>query len=153
MLTSLIEIAVALAGGGMVALAVKQSRTKGWAGSLQLAAGGFLLMGAAAIGVVGFLAGIVLSPLAWLGVVSLGLAGALFVVGQRLEGRSGGRKGRSVGGDDAKTEPGAVAGKGGAAQPGASAPKAVEKGRKGGEPSIDDEMAEIEEILRRRGIQ
>lgn len=152
MLTSLIEIAVALAGGGMVALAIKQSRTKGWAGSLQLAAGGFLLMGAAAIGIVGFLAGIALNPLAWLGVVSLGLAGVLFVVGQRLEGRGGGRKDRSVSGRDATAEPGVVTGSSGAAQPGASGPKAVEKGRKG-EPSIDDEMAEIEEILRRRGIQ
>ena len=152
-MASLIEIAVALAGGGMVALAIKQARTKGWAGSLQLAAGGFLLIGAAAIGIVGFLAGIVLSPLAWLGVVSLGLAGVLFVVGQRLEGRGGGRKDKAVaGGDDAPAQPGVAGGRSGAGQSGATGPKAVEKGRKG-EPSIDDEMAEIEEILRRRGIQ
>src|SRR5690606_933995 len=142
MLTALIEIAVALGGGGMVALAIKQARTKGWAGSLQLAAGGFLLMGAAAIGVVGFLAGIVLDPLAWLGVVALGLAGILFVGGQRLGGREGGRKKSIAGADEAQAPPKAVSGK----------PKAVEKG-KSAEPSIDDEMAEIEEILRRRGIE
>jgi hypothetical protein len=146
MLTALIEIAVALGGGGMVALAIKQARTKGWAGSLQLAAGGFLLMGAAAIGIVGFLAGIVLNPLAWLGVVSLGIAGALFVAGQRLEGRAGGRKNKPVT-DGEAGEPKAVGGR-----PGAGQPKAVEKGRTS-EPSIDDEMAEIEEILRRRGIE
>lgn len=139
MLTNLIELVVALGGGGMVALAVKQARQKGWAGSLQMAAGGFLLMGAAAIGIVGFLAGLVLNPLAWLGVIALGIAGVLFVAGQRLEGRSAGRKAAEPA-DGTTTK----AVKGGKA-------KAVE-GKKA-QPAVDDDMAEIEEILRRRGIQ
>lgn len=139
MLTNLIELAVALGGGGMVALAVKQARQKGWAGSLQMAAGGFLLIGAAAIGIIGFLAGLVLNPLAWLGIVALGIAGVLFVAGQRLEGRSAGRK--------APDSPDGTATK---AVKGKQA-KAVE-GKKA-QPAVDDDMAEIEEILRRHGIQ
>lgn len=139
MLTNLIELAVALGGGGMVALAVKQARQKGWAGSLQMAAGGFLLIGAAAIGIIGFLAGLVLNPLAWLGIVALGIAGVLFVAGQRLEGRSAGREAADAP-DGTATK--AVRGK---------QAKAVE-GKKA-QPAVDDDMAEIEEILRRHGIQ
>ena len=129
MLQDLISIAVAAGGVGLVALAVRQARSKGWAGSLQLAAGGFLLIGASAIGIVGFLAGIVLSPLAWLGVVALGLAGVLFIAGQRLESRT----------------------------PKAADGQAVERRRQTAveakPPAVDDDMAEIEEILRRHGIQ
>jgi membrane protein implicated in regulation of membrane protease activity len=139
MLTNLIELAVALGGGGMVALAVKQARQKGWAGSLQMAAGGFLLIGAAAIGIIGFLAGLVLNPLAWLGIVALGIAGVLFVAGQRLEGRSAGRKAADAP-DGTATK--AVKGK---------QARAVES--KKAQSAVDDDMAEIEEILRRRGIQ
>lgn len=135
MLSDLIAIAVAVGGGGLVAVAIKQARAKGWAGSLQMAAAGFLLMGAAAIGIVGFLAGIVLNPLAWLGVISLGVAGVLFAVGQRLEGRAA-----------AKGKPAVDSGKQQSAQP-----EAVE-GRKR-ESAIDEDMAEIEEILRRHGIE
>jgi hypothetical protein len=128
-LQDLISIAVAAGGVGLVALAVRQARSKGWAGSLQLAAGGFLLIGASAIGIVGFLAGIVLSPLAWLGVVALGLAGVLFIAGQRLEGRT----------------------------PKADRGQAVERRQQKAvepkPPGADDDMAEIEEILRRHGIQ
>ena len=87
MFEDLISIAVAATGAGMVVLAVKRARSRGTGGALQLAAFGLLLIGAAAMGVVGFVAGIALSPLAWLGIVALALAGVLFVVGQRLEGR------------------------------------------------------------------
>ncbi|MGH8823432.1 MAG: hypothetical protein ACRDVN_03020 [Jiangellaceae bacterium] len=129
MLQDLISIAVAAGGAGLVALAVRRSRSTGWAGSLQLASIGFLLMGASAIGVVGFLAGIVLSPLAWLGVIALAIAGVLFVVGQRLEGR--GRRGGAV---EGKQPPGRAV----AAKPAADA---------------DDDLADIEAILRKHGIQ
>jgi hypothetical protein len=128
-LQDLISIAVAAAGVGLVALAFRQARSKGWAGSLQLAAGGLLLIGASAIGIVGFLAGIAFSPLAWLGVVALGLAGVLFIAGQRLEGRT----------------------------PRADSGQAVERRKQKSveakPPAADDDMAEIEEILRRHGIQ
>jgi hypothetical protein len=128
-LQDLISIAVAAGGVGLVALAIKRARSRGWAGSLQLAAGGFLLIGASAIGIVGFLAGIVLSPLAWLGVVALGLAGVLFIAGQRLEGRT----------------------------PKAADGRAVQRRQQTAvearPAAVDDDMAEIEEILRRHGIQ
>ncbi len=137
MLTDLIEIAVAVGGAGLVALAIKQARAKGWSGSLQMTAAGFLLMGAAAIGVVGFLAGLVLNPLAWLGIIALGIAGVLFAVGQRLEGR--GRQ--------------AVEGEGGRAKPQSKSRGEVESGKGKAGSGVGDDMAEIEEILRRRGIE
>jgi hypothetical protein len=128
-LQDLISIAVAAGGVGLVALAVRQARSRGWAGSLQLAAVGFLLIGASAIGIVGFLAGMVLSPLAWLGVVALGLAGVLFIAGQRLEGRAP------------------------RADRGQAVERRKEKAVEAKPAATDDDMAEIEEILRRHGIQ
>jgi len=132
MLQDLSSIAGAAGGAGLVALAVRRARSTGWAGSLQLASIGFLLLGASAIGVVGFLAGIVLSPLAWLGVIALAIAGVLFIAGQRLEGRQP-KSGRAV---DAKP----------AARP------AVE-GAKPAVPAVDDDLADIEAILKKHGIQ
>jgi hypothetical protein len=129
----LIAIGVAAVGAGLVGLSVRQARSKGWAASLQLAAGGFLLMGASAIGFVEFLAGIVFSPLAWLGVVGLGISGVLFVAGQRLEGRapkSARKQVRSASGGEALP----------------AAPS-----RKSG--AVDDDLADIEAILKKHGIQ
>ncbi len=97
MLQDVISIAIAALGAVLVVLSARRARSKGAAGALQLAALGFLLIGASAVGVVGFVAGIVLSPLAWLGIVSLALAGVLFVVGQRLEGRGSTRQAESTG--------------------------------------------------------
>jgi len=134
-LQDLISIAVAAGGLGLVGLAVRRARTTGWAGSLQLGSIGFLLMGAAAIGIVGFLAGIVFSPLAWLGVVALGVAGVLFMAGQRLEGRAPKGQRKAV----------QAAPAGGALPPAA--------GRKGEAPAVDDDLADIEAILRKHGIQ
>ena len=144
MLTDLIAIAVAVGGGGMIFTAFRQAKTKGWAGSLQMMAGGLLLIGAAAIGIVGFIAGIALNPLKWLGVVAMGLGAAMFVAGQRLEGNRGILRRR----DKADRESSA------ADKPAKPAkPKQVE-GRKSDSAmaGMDEDMAEIEEILRRRGI-
>jgi hypothetical protein len=128
----LIAIAVAAVGAGLVGLSIRRARSRGWAGSLQLAAGGFLLMGASAIGIVGFLAGIVFDPLAWLGVVALGIAGVLFVTGQWLEGRQP-KGGRSV---EAKP----------------ASRRAVERATSA-TPAVDDDLADIEAILKKHGIQ
>ena len=133
MIQDLIAIAVAAVGAGLVGLSIRRARSTGWAASLQLAAGGFLLIGASAIGIVEFLAGIVFDPLAWLGVVALGIAGVLFMTGQRLEGRSpkGARKQvRS-------------------ASAGEALPAAPSKTAAG----ADDDLADIEAILRKHGIQ
>lgn len=135
MFTDAIEIAVAALGLGLVVLSVGQARAKGWAASLQMAAGGFLLMGASAIGIVGFIAGLVLSPVAWIGVGLLAVAGLLFVAGQKLEVPKGAGKPGAVSGPPPK---GAVDG----------APK-----RGGKQSAADPELDDIEAILRRHGIQ
>lgn len=135
MFSDAIEIAVAVVGLGLVVLSVKQARAKGWAGSLQLAASGFLLMGAAAVGVVEFVAGLVFSPLAWAGVGMLALSAVLFMAGQKLEAPSGKRaavpESPSPGGPKPK---------------GQVAPSSKDKNDGG-------EFDEIEDILRRHGIQ
>jgi flagellar biosynthesis component FlhA len=126
MLQDVISIAVAALGAGLLVLSVRRARSTGAAGSLQLAAVGLLLIGAAAIGVVGFLAGIALSPLAWLGIVALALAGVLFVVGQRLEGRK------------SKRQPSTATGA---------------KGEVTAKPAAaDDDFSDIEAILKKHGI-
>ncbi|MFW5898876.1 MAG: hypothetical protein ACOCUN_00250 [Jiangellaceae bacterium] len=147
MLTDLIEIAVAVGGAGLVALAIKQARAKGWSGSLQMTAAGFLLMGASAIGVVGFLASLVLNPLAWLGIIALGIAGVLFAIGQRLEGRD--RK--AIEGGESKPQGTSQSGSQSGAQSGSRGE--VESGKDKAGSGVDADMAEIEEILRRRGIE
>lgn len=141
MLTDLIAIAVAVGGAGMIAAAFRQAKSKGWAGSLQMMAAGLLLIGASAVGVVGLLAGIVLNPLKWLGVVAMGLGAVLFIAGQRLEGKRGvaGRRDQAEG--EASSEKSAK-------------PKAVEgKKQDSAAAGMNDDMAEIEDILRRRGIE
>jgi len=141
-MTEVIEIAVAAVGVGLLVLAVRQGRAKGAAAALQMAAFGFLLAGASAIGIVGFLVGIALSPIGWAGVGFLGLSGLLFFIGQGLEGRGGGKAKKS------KDEPEAVAGGG--------AP-AVEQGK--GKPAGskqsggEEDFSDIEDILRKHGIE
>jgi hypothetical protein len=125
-LQDVISIAIAALGAGLVALSVRRARSRGAAGALQLAALGFLFIGASAVGVVGFVAGIALSPLAWLGIVSLALAGVLFVVGQRLEGRQSTRRTAATG----------------------SAPK----GEVAAKAPAEDDFSDIEAILKKRGI-
>lgn len=139
MFTDAIELTVAVLGLGLVVLSIKQGGTKGWAGSLQMAAGGFLLMGAAAVGMVGFVVGLVFSPLAWIGVGMLAAAGVLFTVGQRLEGSSA--KGGEVT-ESGKKPKGEVA----------PSPKSESKGSSKGSTG-DDELDDIEAILRKHGIE
>jgi hypothetical protein len=122
-----ISIAIAAVGAVLVALSIRRARSKGAAAALQQAAVGFLLVGASAIGIVGFLAGIALSPLAWLGIVSLALAGVLFVVGQRLEGRQPTRRAATTG----RPTKGEVTAKA---------------------PAAEDDFSDIEAILKKHGI-
>ena len=127
MLQDVISIAIAALGAGLLVVSVRRARSKGAAAALQLAAVGFLLMGVSAIGIIGFLAGIALSPLAWLGIVSLALAGVLFVVGQRLEGRQPNRRAATT---DHPTK-GEVTAKA---------------------PADEDDFSDIEAILKKHGI-
>ncbi|RIQ27350.1 hypothetical protein DY240_09770 [Jiangella rhizosphaerae] len=121
-------------------LSVRQARAKGWAASLQMAAGGFLLMGASAIGIVGFVVGLVLSPMAWVGVGMLAAAGLLFAAGQKLEVPKASATADAVG-EAGPAPKGAVD----------AGPR---RGRKQQQSSTGDpELDDIEAILRRHGIQ
>lgn len=139
MLTDAIEIAVAVGGAGTIVLAFRQAKSKGWAGSLQMMAVGLLLIGASAVGIVGFLAGIVLNPLKWLGVVAMGLGAVLFIAGQRLEGKRG-LAGRDKSEDETSSKKSAK-------------PKEVEDKKQDSAAGTDDDMSDIEDILRRHGIE
>ncbi|WP_193609944.1 cellulose synthase [Nocardioides lijunqiniae] len=77
---------------------------------------------------------LVFSPLVWVGIGVAGLAVVLFGAGRALEARSGGGRPRR-----ATTDPEAPT------LPPSGAPAR-------GKPAIDDDMAEIEALLRKRGI-
>jgi hypothetical protein len=79
---------------------------------------------------------LVLSPVVWLGIVLAGVSAVLF-------GVSGALRNRELGSTE-KADPGEVAAQGRKDELGTPTRK--------GEPAIDDEMAEIEAILRKRGI-
>lgn len=82
---------------------------------------------------------VVLSPTVWLGTILAGLSVVLFVVSGYLRDRLG------RGGDDAK-----VAGEiGGSRQ---ARPTGTARPPGAGKPAIDDDLAEIEALLRKRGI-
>ena len=141
-----ISIAVAVVGIALLVLAVRQGRAKGAAAALQMAALGFILMGASAIGIVEFLVGIALSPMGWAGVGLLGVGGLLFFGGQALEGRRGGA---------AKADgPGEVTGSRGKPAVGQS-PTKQGGGKQGGkqQPAGDDDFSDIEALLRKHGIE
>lgn len=143
MFTDAIELAVAVLGLGMVGFSIRQARAKGAAASLQMAAGGFLLMGASAIGIVGFVVGLVFSPMAWVGVGMLALAGVLFTVGQKVEAPSGKDKGSDEVTPSADEPAGEV-----------TSGKGKGKGKKGAEDTASDgDLDDIEAILRKHGIE
>ncbi|GAB2838715.1 hypothetical protein GCM10022221_42710 [Actinocorallia aurea] len=107
------------------------SRTRGTASGMRGAAWSLVPLGLYLTGVTEFLWSLAFSPVRWGGVAVLALAGALYMVsGVRLRA---GKAQRAVRGGQA-----------------ASAPPAVRGGRSA--PPVDDDMAEIEEILRRRGL-
>lgn len=129
----MLEWIVAVIGIGLLVVAVRQARAKGAAASLQMAAGGFLLTGAAATGLVDFFTGLILNPVGWVGIGMLALAGVLFVTGQGLEAPKK-RKQVSSSGEQ---------------------PPAVEESKKPpkGATSASDDMSDIQDILKKYGIE
>ncbi len=112
------------------------ARRRGAASGLRGAAWSLVPLGFYLTGLTGFLASLVLNPTRWVGVAVLGIAGICYVTsGVKLRARGkGGDRGRQV-------------------EPGRPAPAPVPRGRGGGaDAGLGDDMAEIEEILRRRGI-
>lgn len=105
-----------------------------------------------------FVSGLVLSPTVWAGVVLAGLSAVLFVVSGALRGRTLSRA-RTAGGPE-KSEPRqaerpASAGSSktasiGSAQPGPAKSGAAKSGA--AKSGAADDFADIEEILKRRGI-
>ena len=103
--------------------------------------------------VVRFAGAFVFSPERWSGIVLAGVAAAMLLVsgGIPLTGRRKGRKARGVqAGDPGVAGPAAAAG--GRAQIGAGSGK-VAKRPKRGAPAADDDLGDVAEILRRRGIK
>ncbi|GAB2855705.1 hypothetical protein [Nocardioides pacificus] len=119
------------------------------AGLTLLAPAAFLtdtleLIGDVGLAVGDWATGLVLSPVVWLGISLAGLSVVLFVVSGILRERGYGvtPRGAAAGGQAA---PGQV--------PGAAERRAVPPAPAGrGEPAIDDDLADIEALLRKRGI-
>lgn len=132
------EWVVAAIGIGVLVVAVRQARAKGAAASLQMAALGFLLTGAAATGIVDLFFDLLLNPIGWLGIGMLALSGVLFVSGQALEKP---RKPKEVEESPQQVE--------GSKRQRKSTSGEKSKGTSGG----DDDMSEIEDILKRHGIE
>ncbi|WP_166352230.1 hypothetical protein [Phytoactinopolyspora limicola] len=135
---TLISVLVAVLGTGMVALSLREVRTKGAAAAMQMAAFGLLLVGASATGLIRFVTQIVFNPLAWIGVGMLSLAGVLFVVGQKLEGPADQPK---------KTK------KAKKVEESGKRPAVEESPKRKGKGKGDDDLDDIEAILRKHGIE
>ncbi|GAA4576167.1 cellulose synthase [Planotetraspora kaengkrachanensis] len=94
--------------------------------------------------VVGFVTGLVFSPMVWAGVVVTGVSALLFFVSGGMRGRTLSRA-RAAGAD-----PEAAAKPGTPRKPAkAAGPQPVEGGAK---PAPADDFSDIEDILKRRGI-
>ncbi|MBE1536207.1 hypothetical protein [Actinomadura algeriensis] len=125
------------------------ARRRGAATGVRGAALSLVPIGAALTGVTGFFVDLVFDPEKWAGVVVLGLAVVLYLAsGAMLARRSGGR-GKAGSGDAA-----GASGKTRGGEPGGrrAASGKAPKGEVGGAQGADPEMAEIERILRDRGI-
>ncbi|MET8143859.1 cellulose synthase [Sphaerisporangium sp. NPDC005288] len=99
--------------------------------------------------VAGFLTGLVLSPMVWAGVIVAGLSALLFLVSGVMRGR---RRAAAPAGERPAGRAAATAGP----APGAAAPTQPLRrplpGKQPAAPAADDDLSDIEEILKRRGI-
>ncbi len=117
-------------------------RKRGLASGMRGAAWSLLPLGAYLTGVTKFLSDLALKPGHWAGVIILGLGAVLYMTSGVLLRRGGG--------DAPEVEPGPRKGdRAAAAGGGGAAPRrAVEKRS----PAADSDLAEIEQILKNRGI-
>jgi hypothetical protein len=115
-------------------------RKRGMASGMRGAAWSLVPLGAYLTGLTKFLADLVFSPVKWAGVIVLALGGVLYMTSGVMLRRGGGTS--SVDSGEKKA--------GGAPKraPAGGTPKAVEKRQ----PAADADLAEIEEILKNRGI-
>jgi hypothetical protein len=117
------------------------TRRRGVASGMRGAAWSLVPLGAYLTGLTKFLSDLVFSPVKWAGVVVLGLGGLLYMTSGVMLRRGGGAA-------EAETVPQA---------PSKGAPKAAAKsGSKAAiekrQPAVDPDLAEIEQILKNRGI-
>jgi hypothetical protein len=124
---SLAITVLGLAGSWRVA------QRRGYASGVRGAAWSLVPLGFYLTGLTEFFTDLVFSPVKWLGVILLGLAGVLYV--------TSGVKLRAAGGTEKAPR---------AAKPG-KAPKAVKRPEQN-LSAIDADLADIDEILKRRGI-
>ncbi|MBO2465642.1 hypothetical protein [Actinomadura violacea] len=121
-------------------------RRRGAASGMRGAALSLVPLAAAMTGVTEFFVDLAFSPVKWAGVGVAGLAVLLYLT-------SGAMLSRRAGGDGGKAVAGGRSAAGGAGEPKAAGRGARPKGQVGGaQPSGDPELAEIEKILRDRGI-
>ncbi|WP_329234668.1 hypothetical protein OG417_28325 [Actinoallomurus sp. NBC_01490] len=120
------------------------ARRRGAASGLRGAAWSLVPLGAYLTGLTKFLADLVFSPVKWAGVIVLGLGAVLYVTSGVMLRRGGGAKEGSGRVDAGRGDSG-------------GAPKAASKGR--AKPAVeerkaaaDPDLAEIEQILKNRGI-
>lgn len=116
-------------------------RRRGAASGMRGAAWSLVPMGAYLTGLTKFLADLAFSPVKWAGVAVLGLGALLYVASGVML-----RKGSAVeGGPRRKAEPKS-------APKGAAAPGEIERRKPAGGAAADPDLAEIEQILKNRGI-
>lgn len=120
------------------------ARRRGAASGLRGAAWSLVPLGAYLTGLTKFLSDLVFSPVKWAGVVVLGLGAVLYMTSGVMLRRGGGEaevdSGRAPSGGGRKAAP-----KGGSA----GAPAGAVEQRKA---AVDPDLAEIEQILKNRGI-
>ncbi|MCT9935030.1 cellulose synthase [Planotetraspora sp. A-T 1434] len=155
-----------------IALSYLAFRRRGAAAGLRATAWSLLPLAAYLTGVhrtlwnigsslVGFVTGLVLSPVVWAGVALAGLSALLFFVSGALRGRALSRARTagtgSTGGTAGTAQPGASGSSGGAAgRPGRSEkgdkPAAAKPVEQSAGNAATDDFSDIEAILKRRGI-
>jgi hypothetical protein len=113
-------------------------RKRGAASGLRGAAWSLVPLGAYLTGLTKFLADLVFSPVKWAGVIVLGLGAVLYMTSGVMLRRGGGA-GEVESGPKKKAEQ---------APSGGAPKKALEKRQ----PATDPDLAEIEQILKNRGI-
>ncbi|MEU5880814.1 hypothetical protein [Spirillospora sp. NPDC047279] len=116
-------------------------KRRGAASGMRGAALSLVPAAAAMTGVTDFVTGLVFSPVKWAGVVLAGLAVVLYLTSGVMLSRR------------AEVEEGEPAGKPKAAKGRKQPKKAVERSSGGASAAVDPDLAEIEEILRNRGIK
>jgi hypothetical protein len=124
-------------------------RRRGAASGMRGAAWSLVPMGAYLTGTTKFLADLALSPSKWAGVIVVGLAVVLYMVSGVLLRRGAGQgEADAAGGGAAKAQKSPKAAKGPARRP---AKGAVEQGKPDAS-GLGDDLGDIQEILKRRGI-